>query len=196
MTPDTDDLLFFYNDAVKASTRKGLRRFSDRSILAQIYLRMDTNIRELTSGGFLSVESFFIAPLFDDAGGQEPSGALIAEIRGLRISSSSLLPNGNMLPDGSRLSRPLLTISPFHASGLAGSVAGIFNHALIALFGSDWLVERECRRALAVLAAIDFEAREIYGLATPNRLAALIDQQAIGSAIRQPTSRTKHRNAL
>lgn len=70
-------------------------------------------------------------------------------------------------------------VDPIPLTGIVGRARALANRALFEIFGLEWLLEREWRRAISDVLLADSRLRAQHGLDTPPKLRALIDAAEI-----------------
>lgn len=66
-------------------------------------------------------------------------------------------------------------VDPLPLSGVFGRARALANRARFEIFGMEWLLEREWRRAIASVLEADCRLRIQYGMGTSPKLQALVD---------------------
>lgn len=174
------------SQALRAATRKGFRRFSKRSTMAQILARMRNILNAMQAAELLCTDAITAFPQSQD--GTSPR---FSNVKICLLSDSDLL---KALDPGS--SQLFLLIDPFPERGFVGRAKRFVNFGLSFLLGSDWLVSRECCKAVDAIFKFDAEARELHGLPLPPGLRALVEQAELASATTAPASGAKARKTL
>lgn len=172
--------------ALRAVARKGRRRFSERSTMVQILARMRNTLSAMQSAELLCIDS--VTATAQSKNGTSPS---FSTFKVLLLGKSDQL---KTLDSGASLL--YLSIDPFPEHGFVGRAKRFANFTLAFLLGSDWLVTRECRKAVDAILKFDAESREIHGLPLPPGLRALVEQAELASATAAHASAPRTRKIL
>lgn len=151
--------------------------FDRQLFLSTLFQRISSSVKDLDGDALASHVAFQLSHC-----GKELT-PILYEMESFYISSHNHLgPNGDIVftnRSGENWPAINVHVDPFPLAGFSGRARAFANRALFAMFGFEWLLEREWRRAISKVLLKDHQLRELHGMEIPSKLRSLIESAEI-----------------